>query len=173
MGIFSKTSIETQLAEAQTALATANQTNTDLTTQLATANQQVTDLTTQLATANQQVADMTAARDTATQQVTALETQIGAIAGALEFTADQRTALTGENAVATARAAVTAIAQREAVSIAASQGNIPPVQTEAGQTGASKEDDIRAAHEAAHAESDPIKRAALHAKASAMVSGNN
>jgi len=147
------TVIESALAGGQAvhdaAMLDAQAANARLTSELSASNERATGFETELGAAN------TAATNLAT-----------ALRDSLQLSPEQVTALTGGDLTIVA-AAVTQLAQRKAVEIAAGQG-VPPVVTDP-TSASSEEDEIALARQAAHEERDPFKRAALHQRASNLV----
>lgn len=162
----SSKTLEARVAQLEADLAASVLSVTSVTAERDDARAQVTVLTGERDEARTQLAAVTIERDEA--RTTRNDDAAAHVASA----AILRTALGITDATVNCTAEVIAaaieqIAQRKAVDIAAGQG-VVPVLSEAVGTG-NAADDIRLAHEAAHAEKDPRKRAAMFAKASAMV----
>ena len=172
MSIFKKgPSLEQQLTQALADLTAAN-------TQLSTTTAERDAASARVAEVEPQLASATAERDAAAERAVTAETclaaanagnasLLAAVRQGLGLTEEQAAALSGEHAAATISAAIDAKAGSKAVAIAASQGT-PPVPT-LPTSAVGDEDDAKLIFQAAAKERDPVKRAHLHAKASALV----
>lgn len=180
MGIFSgKPTLETRLSALCAALATSFNLSEDQAAQLNSGD--LAPITDAITAAESRVTELegqvTEARDAAvneqnlrtesdriaTEAQTTLTDFRASLQSALAIDDTQLASLvTGDLTVIAS--AVTDLAGRRAVELAAAQG-CPPLITDSSLPGASEEDAIKAIRDQASAERDPQKRAALHAKA--------
>ena len=165
MSLFSGSkTLEARVQQLESDLVTATQTNTDLTASRDTASARVTDLESQVATLTTEAA----ATRTAAEQSLADATQASAVlvtqlTTSLSLTPEQASAITP----AIITASIEQIVQSRAVTLAASQG-VPPLPTDPSAASADQ-DEIKISYELAAAETDPMKKAQLFARASKLV----
>ncbi len=169
MSLFNpKPSLETRLTDAESNLASAKTSLAAMTSERDVLNTRVSELETQLSESNQRGMSATEAQTEAQNKLAASETFLGVLKTFLTNTLGILFENGAEIDEAKLKEAVNKLAEKKAIDIAAGQG-VPPVRTNSQTAGRSEEDEVKLAFENAAAETNPLKRGQLFAKASAML----